>query len=316
MDVAPVSWAPEYHAEAARFYGTQADEAANPDERDRLRRLAVTELRAALRRTPEPRRDAEIRATLAVRLNDLKQAEDALAEQRVATQLGKGLPGDSARHLDLAYMLANHGDFGEAEGEFISAKAASEHELAGATDGARKSAMAALAEAANGLAWFYAERHMKLDDARRLAAEAVKAASQDGDPELIANCIDTRGWIAYRSGHADQAVADFSQALQSLGSAERWGHLALALEARSLVWHEQEGRRRDINRAADIWQHIIDNFPDAVWSERSHRHLARLQQRPHVPAQLVEGDESAEGVLQRLPPVPVEQGEADIALAE
>jgi tetratricopeptide (TPR) repeat protein len=316
VEVAPVSWAVEYHAAAALLYGMQADEAAKPDERDRLRWLAVTELRAALQRAPEPGRDAEIRATLAVHLNGLKQAEDALAEQRVATQLGKGLPGDSSRHLDLAEMLADHGDFSEAESEYKSAKAASEHELVGATDDARKSVMAAVAQAANGLAWFYAERHTELDDAQRLAAEAVKAASQSGDPQLIANCIDTRGWIAYRSGHADQAVADFSQALQSLGNAERWGHLALALETRSLLRHEREDRRRDINRAADIWQHIIDNFPDAVWSQRSHRHLARLQRQPHVPARLVESDGPAEGALRWLPPVPAKQGEADIALAE
>lgn len=319
MEVAPVSWAVEYHAEAARFYGMQADEATKPDERDRLQWLAVTELRAALRRAPEPGRDAEIRATLAVHLNGLKQTEDALAEQRVAAQLGKGLPGDSARHLDLAGMLADHGDFSEAESEFISAKAASEHELAGATDEARNSVMAVRAQAANGLAWFYAERLTKLDDARRLAANAVEAASQSGDPELIANCIDTRGWIAYRSGHANQAVADFSQALQSLGNAERWGHLALALEMRSLLRHEHEGRRRDINRAADIWQHIIDNFPDAVWSERSHRHLARFQRQPHVPSRLVESDEPVkptDGALRRRPPIPARQDEADIALAE
>jgi tetratricopeptide (TPR) repeat protein/HAMP domain-containing protein len=319
MEVAPVSWAVEYHAEAANFYGMQADEAAKPDERDRLQWLAVTELRAALRRAPEPGRDAEIRATLAVHLNGLKQTEDALAEQRVAAQLGKGLPGNSGRHLDLAGMLADHGDFSEAESEFISAKAASEHELAGATDEARRSVMAVRAQAGNGLAWFYAERLTKLDDARRLAADAVGAALQSSDPQLIANCIDTRGWIAYRSGHADQAVADFSQALQPLGNAERWGHLALALEMRYLLRHEQEDRRRDINRAADIWQHIIDNFPDAVWSERSHQHLARLQRQPHVPARLIESDEPVkptDGALRRRPSVPARQGEADIALAE
>jgi len=277
-----------YHQWTADIYRKQAAEIPDPAERERLLRSAVAELREALARTPKPDVDVQIRTDLVACLSQLLEVDEALAEQRVAVRIGAGLPREGERYYSLGRMLEDHGDIAEAEDQLIAAKSIFAKELAEAPDDGRTSIQSDLAGAANSLAWLYVERYAKLDDAQRLADQAVEAASRSGDAQLLADCTDTRGWIAYRSGHVDQAVTDFTEALQVLGIAERWAHLALALEARSLQQQEYEEGARDLDRASDIWRHITDRFPDDVWSERSREHLNQLNREDHVPLPLVE----------------------------
>ncbi len=83
------------------------------------------------------------------------------------------------------------------------------------------------ATAINNLAYLLAEQGQDLDEAWRLAEEAVDLS--DGDPEIL----DTAGWVQWKRKQIDSAVGLFAQALtKDTGNAEYRGHLVLALERR------------------------------------------------------------------------------------
>ncbi|MEV4561400.1 hypothetical protein AB0K51_31055 [Kitasatospora sp. NPDC049285] len=281
--------------ELADTYRRQAGSRAG-EERRRLLEKALHEL-AAITREPGPHRavDPGMHEAEAEILHLLGDNKGAVAALRAALAADCGGPGEARRRDRLAELLAEEECPDAVLRAFEEARAACAKELtrSAGTDDARRlrgrRVMLAMRQAG-----YLAEQGIRLEQAQRLADEELGRARHAGlGRGQLADCEDTCGWIAYRRGRFDEAIPHFEAALdRSGGNPAEWAHLALSLEARAAratgTRHDRQRREDDLNRARDIWQQVVDKFPNsAEAATTAEQGLQRLPERPHPPMPLV-----------------------------
>ncbi len=101
------------------------------------------------------------------------------------------------------------------------------------------------AHAYNALGYSLADRNLRLSEARELIEKAIKLAPDD----LF--IVDSMGWVLYRQGDLEGAVAQLSRAYKGRPDAEIAAHLG------EVLW--QLGRR---DEALKIWQEGAKKSPD------------------------------------------------------
>jgi tetratricopeptide (TPR) repeat protein len=152
------------------------------------------------------------RRTLAGMLIRQKNYDEAIATLNEA--LANERLNERVRH-DLREMLAHTHD---AAGQDDKAEALYRENLEQAPEGSR-------ATAANGLAYFYAQRGKNLDEAEVLVKSSLKV-----EPANYAY-IDTLGWVYYKQGRLEEALEELRRAeALSDGDGEILKHLAEALQ--------------------------------------------------------------------------------------
>jgi arylsulfatase A-like enzyme/Flp pilus assembly protein TadD len=152
-------------------------------------------------------------------------------------------PADVAGHLRLASLLAARGRTEEAIVAYDAALALSPArreavlgKASALSNAGRKRAAAAVLrdhvsalpddiDVRNNLAWLLANERIDPAEALVHARLARKLAPDD------AAVLDTFGWAAIRSGHADEAIEPLRRALDATGDAEVRAHLGIALAA-------------------------------------------------------------------------------------
>jgi tetratricopeptide (TPR) repeat protein len=114
------------------------------------------------------------------------------------------------------------------------------------------------AHAYNALGYSYAERNMKLPEARKLIERALELAPED---YFI---IDSLGWVMYRQGDLKGALAQLQRAYDGRPDAEIGAHLG------EVLW--KLGRTTEANR---VWQESLKAGPE---NETLLRTIKRLRQ--------------------------------------
>jgi tetratricopeptide (TPR) repeat protein len=98
------------------------------------------------------------------------------------------------------------------------------------------------AHAYNALGYTFAERNIRLDEARTLIERAVQLAPED--PQIL----DSMGWVAFRQGNAEEALGWLQRAWAIREDAEVGAHLGEVLwrlgraEEAYTVWRRAIGR--------------------------------------------------------------------------
>ncbi|WP_157537250.1 tetratricopeptide repeat protein [Kitasatospora azatica] len=281
--------------ELAYTYRQQA-ETRSGKERQQLLEKALHEL-TTITREPGPHRafDPGVQEETAEILHLLGRTKAAIVALRAALAADRGGVGE-ARRLDRLAELLTEEECPDAVLQALEeARTACTKELTRnvGTDDERqlrsRRVMVTMRQAA-----YLAEQGIRLDHAQRLANDELRRAQHARlDAGQLADCEDTCGWIAYRRGRFDEAIPHFEAALdRSGGNATEWAHLALSLEARAAgangTRHNRHRHEDDLNRARDIWQQIVDKFPNGlVAATTAGQHLQRLPERPHPPMPLV-----------------------------
>jgi tetratricopeptide (TPR) repeat protein len=101
------------------------------------------------------------------------------------------------------------------------------------------------AHAYNALGYSFADRNTRLDEARALIERALELAPND------AFIVDSMGWVLYRQGDAQAAVAQLRRAWSLRPDAEIGAHLGEVLWA--------AGERDEANR---VWNEALREHPD------------------------------------------------------
>src|SRR5690606_5958962 len=101
------------------------------------------------------------------------------------------------------------------------------------------------AHAYNALGYTLADRGMRLDEAKALIEKALELAPDDGQ------ILDSMGWVLFRQGETDAAIAYLEKAWERLPDAEIGAHLG------EVLW--KAGRIEDARR---IWSEAAANDPD------------------------------------------------------
>lgn len=264
----------EVHQRLGNLYQVRAKDSHDVAEGRRWRERAVAEFREALARDPDVTEDVAIRASLAETLTDLGRTDEAISEYALAGQLAKDA-GDRLRP-QLADIHAQRADLCTRQRAFVEA----ERELRGLlkcvaaeVDVRDRDARWRAAGAENALAWFLVEQWIRLDEAVELATQAIEHAQHiedDQDPvahDLLAMCLDTRGWAYFRLGRTQEAIMDLERAVAKAPNAERWAHLATALAAQCSL--PPDTGQRDAERARAIWSHIIERYPNSPFAAKA-----------------------------------------------
>ena len=100
------------------------------------------------------------------------------------------------------------------------------------------------AHAYNALGYTFADRNLRLPEARKLIEKALELAPQDG------YIIDSLGWVLFRMGQISEAVVQLRRAFQMRPEAEVGAHLGEALWA--------DGKR---DEAQKIWSDLLKESP-------------------------------------------------------
>ncbi|MFD5122701.1 tetratricopeptide repeat protein [Streptomyces sp. NPDC058385] len=271
--------------ELARTYRKQA--AASPDgDSGRLLDRAREELIKATREASlSEDLEACMHEELATVLDLLGRASEAIVALRAID--GTLQRPDAAQHHErIAHLMARGEQPCEVERELIAAQEACSARLDRSHGADEEQALrAALVTLKARLAMFYAEQGIQLKKAHRMAKSALKSAPGNLDPGGLAVCEGASGWVAYREGRVREAVPLLEKAVEhSVGDAQEWAHLALALEARSV---SRRGHKyKDLDRARDIWQQILEHCPRSPAAEQARHHLDLLPQHLHPPRPL------------------------------
>jgi Flp pilus assembly protein TadD len=101
------------------------------------------------------------------------------------------------------------------------------------------------AHAYNALGYSFAERNMRLDEARKLIEKAIELAPEDYFIQ------DSLGWVQYREGNLKGAAETLRRAWGGRPDAEIGAHLG------EVLW--VLGERNEANR---IWQESLKSAPD------------------------------------------------------
>lgn len=264
-DLVPVAVVHVHH-QIGELRKHQASETPDVGERRRLLHAAIAEYRHALARDPNADQQIKIRTSLAESLCDVDQVNVAITQCHLAVELAQ----DSEKadlHGILGDLYIREQRFPDAERQFREAmRCAVPRDTPADNQTRRRSAWTQ-----NDLSRFLIEQCVHLDEAQELASSAIEAAEALDEPELLARCLDTRGWAHFRAGHTDKAIADLDRAVAvSVGNSERWAHLAIALEARKAVAE----RKTEADRARQIWSHVAERYPDSPYAETARERLA------------------------------------------
>ena len=100
------------------------------------------------------------------------------------------------------------------------------------------------AHAYNALGYTFADRNLRLPEARKLIEKALELAPQDG------YIVDSLGWVLFRMGQISEAVVQLRRAFQMRPEAEVGAHLGEAL------W--VDGKR---DEAQKIWSDLLKESP-------------------------------------------------------
>lgn len=100
------------------------------------------------------------------------------------------------------------------------------------------------AHAYNALGYTFADRNLRLPEARKLIEKALELAPQDG------YIVDSLGWVLFRMGQTGEAVVQLRRAFQMRPEAEVGAHLGEALWA--------DGKR---DEAQKIWSDLLKESP-------------------------------------------------------
>ncbi|GAA1139523.1 hypothetical protein GCM10009664_05120 [Kitasatospora gansuensis] len=226
-------------------------------------------------------------------LHLMGRTSDAIVALRAGIGAVGRQPGDARRRGRLAELLAEREGPEVVLRELEDARTACAHELAqSANTDAEQILREQSVMLATRLVLFLADHGIALHEAQLLADGTLDSARQTRlSLSRLAECEDACGWVAYREGKFGEAIHHFEAALDySGGDALEWAHLALGLEAKSAANGTRNARRtklEDLNRARDVWQQLLERFPDSTWAARAEEHLGRIPERPHAPMPLV-----------------------------
>ncbi|MFH8937076.1 hypothetical protein [Streptomyces griseosporeus] len=312
--------------ELARTYRMKAEGMEREQQRELLSR-ALDEL-LVLTREPFPKKtlDVELQEEIADLYHLLGRREEEISSLSAYT--GQADQSDDGRlHARIADLLLHRAHPEEIEHQLVKAQSACMRELERkiGTDDERRLRDDAVTLATR-IALFYADQRIKLDEARYYAEGARIHAR---GPTQLAICEDAYGWVAYQEGDPLEAIQHLEIALRySGGDAQQWAHLALALEAKadlprfrrmlavtlevkSILPHirkelalaiedktnpprfrrELASRNRDLDRAKDIWQHVIEQFPSSCSAALAREHLDHLPTHRHMSTPLIHSDQ-------------------------
>jgi len=101
------------------------------------------------------------------------------------------------------------------------------------------------AHAYNALGYTFADRNVRLPEARKLIEKALELAPQDG------YIIDSLGWVLFRMGQTGEAVVQLRRAFEMRPEAEVGAHLGEVLWA--------DGKR---DEAQKIWSNLLKQSPE------------------------------------------------------
>lgn len=211
--------------------------------------------------------------------------------KRLAKKLIAETPTDVDNRLALVGIHVDQGDFESAEEQLEIARGHAEgdeetllrvryylgivydeqgrYSLAVSMWRANLSAAPGDADSNNALAYHYAERGENLDEALALVAKALEQ-----DPENAAY-IDTLGWVHYKTGSYDEALAALRRAASKIDDPEILDHLGDTLLATG-----------DVEGALDSWRRALEAGPRS-----SHRPKIEQKIDEHAPGS--PGQESA-----------------------
>jgi tetratricopeptide (TPR) repeat protein len=203
----------------------------------------IQEARALIRAIPELQ-DEDDRAKLNAEvqlLRDFKQYEPAYDLLREALQR---FPDDNDLLYDQAMMAEKLGKSGEMERmlrKLMAAKPDYHH-------------------AYNALGYSFADRNVRLDEARQLVTRALELAPND--PFIV----DSMAWVEFRSGNTQEALRLLNTAFKARPDAEIAAHLG------EVLW--SMGQRE---QAQFVWQQGVELGPDNETLQETTR---RLRARP------------------------------------
>lgn len=100
------------------------------------------------------------------------------------------------------------------------------------------------AHAYNALGYTFADRNMRLPEARKLIEKAIELSPQDG------YIIDSLGWVLFRMGRVREAIVQLRRAFELRPEGEVGAHLGEALWA--------DGQR---DEAAKVWSQVLKETP-------------------------------------------------------
>lgn len=100
------------------------------------------------------------------------------------------------------------------------------------------------AHAYNALGYTFADRNMRLPEARKLIEKAIELAPQDG------YIIDSLGWVLYRMGHTREAIVQLRRAFELRPEGEVGAHLG------EVLW--VDGQR---DEATKVWLQVLKETP-------------------------------------------------------
>ncbi len=112
-----------------------------------------------------------------------------------------------------------------------------------------------------GMAFSYAERDIKLKEARKLIETALELMDKLGKDEVAkfhypAHCWDCKGWILSKLGETSKAIDCLEQALALATGAETYFHLAMAY-AHKLQDTTSDSQKRQFAMKVGIYcQHV------------------------------------------------------------
>lgn len=101
------------------------------------------------------------------------------------------------------------------------------------------------AHAHNALGYTFADRNMRLPEARKLIEKALELSPQDG------YIVDSLGWVLYRMGELREAIVQLRRAYELRPEAEVGAHLG------EVLW--VDGKREE---AIKIWTDMLKEGPD------------------------------------------------------
>jgi tetratricopeptide (TPR) repeat protein len=114
------------------------------------------------------------------------------------------------------------------------------------------------AHAYNALGYSYAERNLRLPEARRLIERALELAPED------AYIIDSMGWVLYRMGNLEGAAEYLRRAYLGRPDAEIGAHLG------EVLW--QMGARAEAER---VWREALEGHPENETLQKTLKRLRR-----------------------------------------
>jgi Flp pilus assembly protein TadD len=115
------------------------------------------------------------------------------------------------------------------------------------------------AHAYNALGYSFADRNMRLPEARKLVEKALELSPED---YFI---IDSLGWVQYREGNLKAAVDTLRRAYAGRPDAEIGAHLG------EVLW--VSGRRDEADK---VWQESLKSAPD---NETLQKTIKRLKKK-------------------------------------